>query len=107
MNKVSQSFSSGFTLAVFYVFVVFMIPILWLFLEINDVESSPTLFGMPFYIMKIEKNQFSSEATIFGFLVCFFAGVLLYMLIQYVLYAVRRKSLKKQTNKKSICLENE
>ncbi|MFJ5964540.1 MULTISPECIES: hypothetical protein [unclassified Bacillus (in: firmicutes)] len=91
MIRVFHSFSSGLTLAMLYVFAVFMTPVLLLLLEVNHVESSPSLFGMPFYIMKIENDQFSSEATLFGCLICFMAGVLLYFLIQYVIHLVKRR----------------
>ncbi|MCY7498527.1 MULTISPECIES: hypothetical protein [Bacillus] len=90
MVKVFHSFSSGLTLAMLYVFAVFMTPVFLMLLEIHHVESSPTLFGMPFYIMKIEQYQFSSEATLFGCVVCFLAGAALYFLIQYVIHAVKK-----------------
>ena len=79
------------TLAMLYVFAVFMTPVFLLLLEVNHVESSPTVFGMPFYIMKIEKYQFSSEATLFGCAVCFLAGAVLYFLIQYVIHVVKKR----------------
>ncbi|MGN7281283.1 hypothetical protein ACTHP2_09080 [Bacillus altitudinis] len=87
MVKVFHSFSSGLTLAMLYVFAVFMTPVFLMLLEVHHVESSPTLFGMPFYIMKIEQYQFSSEATLFG---CVVAGAALYFLIQYVIHAVKK-----------------
>lgn len=91
MIKVFHSFSSGITLAMLYVFAVFMTPVFLLLLEVNHVESSPTLFGMPFYIMKIEEYQFSSEATLFGSVVCFLAGAVLYFFIQYVKHVVKKR----------------
>ncbi|MGE6630100.1 hypothetical protein [Bacillus sp. NPDC077027] len=91
MIKVFHSFSSGLTLAMLYIFAVFMTPVFLMLLEVNLVESSPTLFGMPFYIMKIDKDQFSSEETLFGCVVCFLAGAVLYFLIQYVIHIVKKR----------------
>ncbi len=91
MIKVFHSFSSGLTLAMLYIFAVFMTPVFLLLLEVNQIESSPTLFGMPFYIMKVEEYQFSSEATLFGCVVCFLAGAVLYIFIQYVIHAMKKR----------------
>ncbi|MEK4791694.1 hypothetical protein [Bacillus sp. FSL K6-2971] len=91
MIKVFHSFSSGLTLAMLYIFSVFMTPVFLLLLEVNHIESSPTLFGMPFYNMKIEEYQFSSEATLFGCVVCFLAGAGLYFFIQYVIHAMKKR----------------
>lgn len=91
MIKVFHSFSSGITLAMLYIFTVFMTPVFLMLLEVNHVESSPTLFGIPFYIMSINEDQFSSEATLFGCVSCFLSGVVLYFFIQNVIHVIKRR----------------
>nr|WGD98688.1 hypothetical protein P5627_06960 [Bacillus safensis] len=108
MIKVFHSFSSGLTLAMLYVFAVFMTPVFLLLLEVNHVESSPTMFGMPFYIMKIEEYQFSSEYALW--MCCLLFSWRRALFLHSICEACGKKAQnikKSRRNKTSVCLQSE
>lgn len=75
--------SSGISFGLLYMFLVFMSPILLMFLNYSHINSKPTIFGFPLYIIKLNGHQFSSEATLLGVMLSILLGLLFYLIIQF------------------------
>lgn len=86
MKVLFKYISSGISMFLFYAISIFVIPIIMIFLDQRDFKSSPSLFGLKLYDIQMTDGNFVSEATLFGTLLSFAIGIILYFFISLIVH---------------------